>query len=311
MKEKEYISIGNPIITKDIFRNILRPLDNYGYKPTGGLWASEFTSNLGVCPWYDYLLDARGIASYMLHYKDLASASLFCLKKEANILTLNTETQILELANKYPSYHHLLNHYEEITPDNTIFDFDEISRIYDGIYVDYEKMMYKYKSRVFDTWSINTLLLFNLDCIEEYKTIKVNVDFDDIDPFPYIDSKNISDSKQVEEKSICYIELSKYIQNIFNELLPTYLVPPIINYDDYITKVINCAKKVLEIAEITKEKEISIIRDNLKNKGLTIDKKIIIRNLVLNYLSNYLYKEKESIKKLEPSKIKKTKYYSI
>ena len=114
-----------------------------------------------------------------------------------------------------------------------------------------------------------------------------------------------------KDNSICYIELSKYIQNIFNELLPTYLVPPIINYDDYITKVINCAKKVLEIAEITKEKEISIIRDNLKNKGLTIDKKIIIRNLVLNYLSNYLYKEKESIKKLEPSKIKKTKYYSI
>ena len=43
MKEKEYITIGNPIITKDVFKQILRPLDNYTHKPIGGLWASEAT----------------------------------------------------------------------------------------------------------------------------------------------------------------------------------------------------------------------------------------------------------------------------
>ena len=50
MKEKEYITIGNPIITKDVFKQILRPLDNYTHKPIGGLWASEATSLIyGIC----------------------------------------------------------------------------------------------------------------------------------------------------------------------------------------------------------------------------------------------------------------------
>ena len=48
MQKKQYITIGNPIISKDIFRNILRPLDNFSFKPTGGLWASEFISNFGI-----------------------------------------------------------------------------------------------------------------------------------------------------------------------------------------------------------------------------------------------------------------------
>lgn len=37
MKETKYITIGTPIISNDIFRNILRPLDNFSLKPTGGL----------------------------------------------------------------------------------------------------------------------------------------------------------------------------------------------------------------------------------------------------------------------------------
>lgn len=311
MKEKEYISIGNPIITKDIFRNILRPLDNYGYKPTGGLWSSEFISNLGICPWYDYLLDARGIASYISQHKNLETASIFTLKKEANILILDTEEQILQLADKYPSYHHILNHYEEITPANTIFDFEEISKKYDGIYVNTYNLMYKYKTRVFNTWSINTLLLFNLDCIKEYKTAKINVNFEELDPFPYIDNKNISTPKQIKETSIHYIKLFNYVQDLFNELIKKYLIPPISDYDDYLTKIINCANKVLEIAETSKEKEILIIKNNLEKEGLNINKIIIIRNIVLNYLSNYLFQEKEYIQELKPSKIKKIKHYNI
>ena len=71
MQKKQYITIGNPIISKDLFRNILRPLDNFSFKPTGGLWASEFISNFNkISPWYDYLKEAKSIATYMF---------LFCI----------------------------------------------------------------------------------------------------------------------------------------------------------------------------------------------------------------------------------------
>ena len=91
MKETKYITIGTPIISNDIFRNILRPLDNFSLKPTGGLWASKFNLPYGkICPWFDYLLDARGIARSISEYRDLTKATIFTLKENANILTINT-----------------------------------------------------------------------------------------------------------------------------------------------------------------------------------------------------------------------------
>ena len=47
MKENEYIMVGAPIITREVFRSVLRPLNNYGFKPSGGFWSSIHTSNIG------------------------------------------------------------------------------------------------------------------------------------------------------------------------------------------------------------------------------------------------------------------------
>ena len=95
--------------------------------------------------------------------------------------------------------------------------------------------------------------------------------------------------------------LSNYINNLFNELIPTYLQEPIKDYDDYLTKIINCANETLKISTESKAKEITLIKENLKKEGLTIKDTIIIRNIVLNYLSNYLHQEKEKIR-MVPSK---------
>ena len=103
--------------------------------------------------------------------------------------------------------------------------------------------------------------------------------------------------------------LSNYINNLFNELIPTYLQEPIKDYDDYLTKIINCANETLKISTESKAKEITLIKENLKKEGLTIKDTIIIRNIVLNYLSNYLHQEKEKIINLNPSTLKKVKYY--
>ncbi len=307
MQKKQYITIGNPIISKDIFRNILRPLDNFSFKPTGGLWASEFISNFNkISPWYDYLKEAKSIATYMLQYKDLKLASIFTLKENANILIIDSVNQILELSKKYPSYHHILTN-----NNNIIFDFEEISRKYDGIYLNYNNLLYQTTINTFDSWNVNTLLIFNLDCIKEYQTVKINIDFEDYDPLPYIDDKDISMPKEIQAESNTYRKLSNNIKAIYNELEPLYINNKIKNYNEYLESLVLCANKVLEISTITKEKEIHIIKETLKEQGINIDTKIIIRNIVLNYLSNYLNKEKNSIINLEKSQTKERKRYLI
>ena len=40
--KKQYVTVGTETISSNIFRKILRPLNNYTFKPTGGLWAAEF-----------------------------------------------------------------------------------------------------------------------------------------------------------------------------------------------------------------------------------------------------------------------------
>ena len=81
MKNKQYIMVGSPLITKEIFRNVLRPLDNYNFIPNGGFWACELLSNIGnISDWYTYLLDARSIA----RYKNLNQSTTFTLKDTAN-----------------------------------------------------------------------------------------------------------------------------------------------------------------------------------------------------------------------------------
>ena len=42
-------------------------------------------------------------------------------------------------------------------------------------------------------------------------------------------------------------------------------------------------------------KEIKLIQESLKENNLEIAEKIIIRNIVLNYLSEYLYQEQDKI----------------
>lgn len=307
MQKKQYITIGNPIISKDIFRNILRPLDNFSFKPTGGLWASEFISNFNkISPWYDYLKEAKSIATYMLQYKDLKLASIFTLKENANILIIDSVNQILELSKKYPSYHHILTN-----NNNIIFDFEEISRKYDGIYLNYNNLLYQTAINTFDSWNVNTLLIFNLDCIKEYQTVKINIDFEDYDPLPYIDDKDISMPKEIQAESNTYRKLSNNIKAIYNELEPLYINNKIKNYNEYLESLVLCANKVLEISTITKEKEIHIIKETLKEQGINIDTKIIIRNIVLNYLSNYLNKEKNNIINLQKSQTKERKRYLI
>ena len=83
-------TIGTETISSNIFRKILRPLNNYTFKPTGGLWAAEFNKYI-ISDWYEYMITKD---SYLQTLKSFKVAAIFTLKDDAKILTIDSCNQI-------------------------------------------------------------------------------------------------------------------------------------------------------------------------------------------------------------------------
>lgn len=287
---KEYITIGTKNIAEDIFRKILRPLDINFYKPNGGLWSSEFISRIYcISEWHDYLLyEDQETASY----KNINAGAIFTLKNNAKILNIDSEEKIIELSQKYPSWHYILTHYDN--PELNIIDFETLSKDYDGVEVSINKLGYNKPGLTFNSWSVNTLLLFNLNCIEKYQSVDIEVSLFNYDKRPYI--SKISNPKQVLNHSEYYEEVYNYITIIFNKILKATNYQKT-NYQEYFNYLINCTEKCIDLALNVQKPNINIINTRLKDNDIQISNETLIRNIAYNYLSEYLAKNKEEEKK--------------
>lgn len=287
---KEYVTIGTKNIAEDIFRKILRPLDINFYKPNGGLWSSEFISRIYcISEWHDYLLyEDQETASY----KNINAGAIFTLKNNAKILNIDSEEKIIELSQKYPSWHYILTHYDN--PELNIIDFETLSKDYDGVEVSINKLGYNKPGLTFNSWSVNTLLLFNLNCIEKYQSVDIEVSLFNYDKRPYI--SKISKPKQVLNHSEYYEEVYNYIAIIFNKILKTTNYQKT-NYQEYFNYLINCTEKCIDLALNMQKPNINIINTRLKDNDIQISNETLIRNIAYNYLSEYLAKNKEEEKK--------------
>lgn len=287
---KEYVTIGTKNIAEDIFRKILRPLDINFYKPNGGLWSSEFISRIYcISEWHDYLLyEDQETASY----KNINAGAIFTLKSNAKILNIDSEEKIIELSQKYPSWHYILTHYDN--PELNIIDFETLSKDYDGVEVSINKLGYNKPGLTFNSWSVNTLLLFNLNCIEKYQSIDIEVSLFNYDKRPYI--SKISNPKQVLNHSEYYEEVYNYITIIFNKILKATNYQKT-NYQEYFNYLINCTEKCIDLALNMQKPNINIINTRLKDNDIQISNEALIRNIAYNYLSEYLAKNKEEEKK--------------
>lgn len=287
---KEYVTIGTKNIAEDIFRKILRPLDINFYKPNGGLWSSEFISRIYcISEWHDYLLyEDQETASY----KNINAGAIFTLKNNAKILNIDSEEKIIELSQKYPSWHYILTHYDN--PELNIIDFETLSKDYDGVEVSINKLGYNKPGLTFNSWSVNTLLLFNLNCIEKYQSVDIEVSLFNYDKRPYI--SKISNPKQVLNHSEYYEEVYNYIAIIFNKILKTTNYQKT-NYQEYFNYLINCTEKCIDLALSMQKPNINIINTRLKDNDIQISNETLIRNIAYNYLSEYLAKNKEEEKK--------------
>ena len=287
---KEYVTIGTKNIAEDIFRKILRPLDINFYKPNGGLWSSEFISRIYcISEWHDYLLyEDQETASY----KNINAGAIFTLKSNAKILNIDSEEKTIELSQKYPSWHYILTHYDN--PELNIIDFETLSKDYDGVEVSINKLGYNKPGLTFNSWSVNTLLLFNLNCIEKYQSIDIEVSLFNYDKRPYI--SKISNPKQVLNHSEYYEEVYNYITIIFNKILKATNYQKT-NYQEYFNYLINCTEKCIDLALNMQKPNINIINTRLKDNDIQISNETLIRNIAYNYLSEYLAKNKEEEKK--------------
>lgn len=307
--DQEYVMIGSPIITKEIFRNLLRPLNNYSFKPSGGFWSAKYLGGcMHISDWYDYLEDADFIAMQ----KNLKDGVVFKLKKDTKVLTISTKEDIKKLAKKYPSYHHILNYNGEYPNNNNLtFDFEELKKEYDALYVNYN-LLYNFlsnnKIESFKSWSINTMLLLNLDCIDYYKTIEIVRDKIEATGRIFIYAVDINKDKKVQPLSPYYKELYKLVEEMFLEKISTNKIV-FKNYDEYLTNLVQITNECIKL--IRDNHLVTNIKDVIKDEGGKTEDIVIRRNLVLNYLSYYLNSNKEAIKKLERVKYTNNKSYPI
>jgi len=301
--------VGTPTITKELFRTVLRPLNNYQFKPTGGFWASNHIHNAYVISeWFTYLTkEAPSIA----RYKDLNNAIIFSLKDTAKILTVNNAKQVLELSSKYPSYHHILNFHKEINNKSTIFDYEKLSQDYDGIYIDYNLFKYKFETDVFNSFSCNSLLLFNLDCIKDYQTVQIEFDIDNPYSIPYIKEENISEPKIIEEESYEHKILTNISEEMFREIIKNYNEHIFIDYNDYFTTIIETTKTVIQLLNKNEQHKILKIKENLNINKLIVEENLIAQNIVLNNLSKYLNTDIHRIQTLPKTKVRQIKNYPL
>lgn len=301
MKKQKYITMGTPVLSKEIFRKVLRPFNNDSYKPNGGLWSCEYIEP-EISQWYSYLQEKNSLVWFM----DFIHACEFTLKDNSRILQIKTYEELQELIKKYPSYHHILNGYNN---KYECFDFELLSHNYDGIIVKpYAHNLYS-KTDIFRKWSVDTLLLFNIDCIESYKSVYVDWDPELKEDYPKIKDK--SNPKQVEERTKTYITLYELAESLFIELLSQIKDMSFNDYDEYFEKLVEISNKVMKIIIDSNNIELLELTEKYTNLNLRIEKLHIIRNIVLNILSDFLEKDKKRIINLPKSNHTKRKIYKL
>ena len=163
----KYLTVGTSEIKDELFRNI-EDTEASNIKPRGGMWFTKY-ENEHYNEWVDYILEDP----VALYYKSTGSSiwkqpcSLVTLKDSANILMLNNKEILDYLKANYP-----------LADDK--FSYEALSHIYDGIFVDMYKLMRNNGDMRLYKFAVNSLILFNLDCIDYYQPGIV-----DIEPFDF------------------------------------------------------------------------------------------------------------------------------
>ena len=167
----QYLTVGKRDFVYDSFRGV-EDTDENSLKPVGGVWLTQY-NNQYYNEWVEFILDDP----VLLVYKNKGSSiwkqpcSLVTLKESANIFNLANQNDLDYLKQRYP------------LPGDK-FSYKAMSSIYDGIFVNMYSLLRDVKDkgtreRLYK-FGVNSLNLFNLDCIDYYQS-----GFVLIDPFDF------------------------------------------------------------------------------------------------------------------------------
>ena len=157
----EYLTVG----TNDIQESLYVPVKDQPsgiYKPKGGFWLTKYDPRYqNYNEWVDYLIDNPQVLFYKNANKTGTIWEQPCshviLKDNANIYNLNTLQDYTFLKDNYPG--------------NNMFSYEQLSKMFDGLYVDTGAIL-QHRSdellRLSMQYSVSSLLLFNLKCIDYY-----------------------------------------------------------------------------------------------------------------------------------------------
>ena len=168
----KYLTVGTRQITRELFRSIEDVSGSI--KPRGGLWLTEYNELYkNYNDWVDFMINDPVVLFYKSRNHSIweQPCSLVTLKETANIFYLKSESDLEYLKKMYPAY-------------GSIFSYQMLSKIYDGIFVDMYKLLTSINDDIICNqlfkFGVNSLILFNLNCIDYYQSGMVS-----IEPFDY------------------------------------------------------------------------------------------------------------------------------
>lgn len=204
-----FLTVGTDKLVKELFLSINDSNDPNKIKPNGGLWATTYLFP-NYNEWVDYILQHLHILFYKQcnHSVFVQPCCLLELNSDAHIYQLNNKNSLDALISKFPHPY-------------SLFSYEELSKEYDGIYIDLNKLysdttMDKDTLEKFATFGVNSLILFNLEAISTYQSGTVN-----IEPFDYecpYASEFVTYQIDITPKQKKVITLQSEYEELMNEI---------------------------------------------------------------------------------------------
>lgn len=180
----KYLTVGTNEIREDLFRNIE---DTESIKPRGGLWLTEYDENIkDYNRWVDFILMHPNV----LFYKTKDSSPWI---QPCSIVSLGDDTKLFSL-DSVEKLEYLMRHYPLV---GERFSYQDLSKDYDGIYVDLGRFSDSKKMNDFSSFGVSSFILFHLKCIDYYQAGNVI-----IEPFDFEDGLNFDRYYQIEYSNV-------------------------------------------------------------------------------------------------------------
>lgn len=159
-----FLSVGTDFIYPEFFVNIK---NTGGAKPVGGIWATKQTEIMQYNPWIDFVLSRPNLLFYKSNGNPFKQpAVLIKLKDAANICTVDSEEKMDLILKSFPD-------------GNGWIDFEKLAECYDGLFISYNKLLASENPKVsinIRPFSVDTLIIFNPNCIEYFQKASVEIE---------------------------------------------------------------------------------------------------------------------------------------